>query len=733
MTPTEIHQLYKKITAFIAKQKIVEALYYLKRLNEEYHSSEINNRIEDITQRYTYLLNYFTNGVNDPERQNIYQKIVSDTFIVSCKLRELLLIKEANNFEFSQMRYFPLREQKQSKQLLYELNRTERLQNIGEAENPKEKRKEIETEFENALDYLFNAFWLSSNDLRMALNGIYAKIISDEYSETVVKSMLVSALTFSLWRTFDEKKILMLFDACYSSDVYTSQRALVGLVFVLTRYNAFIPYFPKIKDRLLLLVDNAEKVEELKNIFFQIIATTETEEVTRKLREEIYPELIKLKPLIEDKKIEELFNTDEWGELNPEWKDTLQGSGVYDKMEEFAELEKSGSDVYMSTFAEMKSHSFFNTFANWLLPFDMQHSSLQMLFDESENSIFSIFLRSPMMCNSDKYSFSLSMVNMPEMQRNIMKQNFSEASEQLKESQKSELLYSQSQKANTVSKHYVQDLFRFFKLHPQRGNFSDMFSTSLLLHKTYLFDLLANHSDIKRTIAEFYFSKKLYEQALELYQKIENEEGNKADFYQRMGYCYQQTSQFVEALKAYKKSDLIQGNDFWTIRKIAMCYRLLGKVEKSIPFYEELKRLRPNNISVRLQLVDCWVMLHKPKEALNELISLNNEYPNHQKILRKTIYLALLDSNLAQANYFHSVLLEQFDLIEEDYLIAGHIAWIMNKNEEAIHFYKKAFETLELDKQKMSQLFEKNRKILLNNGIDQEEILLLKESILLHS
>ncbi len=730
MTPTQIHKLYKTILRLISEKKMVEALENLKLLNQEYHSTEIDNKIKDVTERYTYLLNYFMEGVNDPERNRILDKIISDSFLIVCKLRELLLVRDSNNFEFSQMRYFPLSEQKQSKQLLEQLNRDQRLKDIENDENHQEERKQIQVEFENALGYLFNAFWLSSNDLQTAFNGIYTTIISNENSESIVKSMLVSALTFSLWRTFDEKKMLMLLDACNVSEIHCSQRALVGLVFVLAKYNAFIPYFPKIRNRLSLLVDDAEKVDNLENIFFQIIETTETEEITRKLQQEIYPELMKLKPILEDSNIEQLLKADEWDELNPEWKDTLKSSGVYDKMEELTELQKSGSDIYMSTFSQMKSHPFFNTFSNWLLPFDINHSLIEPILGNNGESIFSVFLDSPMMCNSDKYSFGLSMLNMPELQQNMMKQDFREATEQLKETQQSELITGESKKSRIISKHYIQDLFRLFKLNSKKKDFSDMFSISLLLHKTYLFDLLKNNSDIKSRLAEYYFSKKLYQQALELYEKLESNEKNNAEFYQRMGYCYQQTSQLVKALETYKKSDLIRSDDFWTLRKIAMCYRLLGDYENATHFYKELKRLRSNNISVRLQLVDCLSKTNQIKEALQELTELNKTYPNHDKILRKTVYLALLDNNLAQANYFQSLIFEQDNLLAEDYLFAGHIAWIMNRGKEAIERYKRMCKTVNFDGKKINELFENNTKILLKYGVEKEEVILLKEAIL---
>ena len=70
------------------------------------------------------------------------------------------------------------------------------------------------------------------------------------------------------------------------------------------------------------MADDSGTTESLQNIIIQIIATTETDQISKKLQEEIFPELMKLRPMI-DKGLsdESLLNTDEWGEINPDWQE----------------------------------------------------------------------------------------------------------------------------------------------------------------------------------------------------------------------------------------------------------------------------------------------------------------------------------------------------------------------------------------------------------------------------
>ncbi len=731
MTPTDIHGTYKKILSYLSVGRLKNALESTEALNAELQSHTHKQSLENMQTNYQYLLQYFMDGVQDPERKKVYNKLVARIFTMAAELRDELLTRDHNNFEFSQKRYFPFTNQYGFAELQRKLNRKTETQELeASASDDSQRKDQIQRDFEDATRYLFNYFWLSTEYNSQPVMEIYLHVMSDEYSDSVAKSMIVSGITLNLWRTFNENKLMMLLDACSSSDVHTNQRALVGLCFVLAKYNPFLPYFPAVRNRLVLMADDSATVEKLQNIIIQIIGTTETDKISKKLQEEIFPELMKLRPMMDEGlKGENPLNMDEWGEINPDWQEMIENSGASDKIKEFAEMEMSGADVYMSTFAMLKSFPFFNEFSNWFLPFDTENSAVSPLFESDENNLISAFVSSNVMCNSDRYSFSMSVLQMPEMQRNMMKQSFGEAAEQIEELNKDEAIHSPNVRAKSISKHYIQDLFRFFKLNPHRGDFTDMFQSSLFMHKTFLFDLLSIDDEIKSNIAEFYFTKKLYPQAIELFEKIEEDGVSSAALYQKLGYSYQQNSQLLKALNAYKKADLIQPDDFWTNRKIALCYRLLGDTENALKTYRHADFIKPGNISVQLQIVNCLTELDRHEEALKVLNELNKDYADNTRIMRSTMMTAFGGNNMAQADYFASTLLDTGNAVAYDFLLAGMISWCMNKHLESKERFRTALNLLENDWEQFVDLFKKNKKLLLENGVDNADIPLILDAI----
>ena len=382
MTPTEIHSAYKLSLAYLSQGNLKNAFDKTTELSNELQSPLHRDNLENMQQSYRFMLQYFLKGINDPERNSVYNKLIARLFILISELRDELLTRDSSNFEFSQKRYFPFTTQPAFSDLKKGLMRMHDLAELGEVETIDIQREnQIQLRFETAIHYLFNYFWLKSSYDSAEIMELYRLVMDDANNDSVAKSMLVSALTLNLWRHFDENKIMMLLDACNSADVYARQRALTGICFVLAKYNRFLPYFPAIRNRLVLLADDTVITEQLQNIIIQIIATTETEQVSKKLQEEIFPELMKLRPLMDEGlNPENLMNLDEWGEINPQWEEMIEKSGASDKIQEFAEMQMEGADVYMSTFSMLKSFSFFSDFSNWFMPFDTENMAVRPLF-----------------------------------------------------------------------------------------------------------------------------------------------------------------------------------------------------------------------------------------------------------------------------------------------------------------------------------------------------------------
>ena len=732
MNPTQIHSTYTSVLNYLSLGSLKNAFDKAGELVLELQMGTYADQLQELQQNYKFLLNYYIDDIEDPDRKTVYNKLISRLFILASELREELMMRNSSGFEYTQQRYFPhTRHYLSVKELFVSLNyyhsQTALIENLESTHALEIKR--LRSNYETALNELFRTFWLNTHYSSDELE-VFNEIVQPTHPGSLEKALLVSAVTLNLWRMFDQQKLMLLLDCCTVTDQHIKQRAMTGLCFVLSKYNKFLPYFPALRNRLVLLADDNNNIENFKNIIIQIISTVETDKISKKLREEILPEVMKISPLIKDKMdAENLLKSDDWEEGNPEWQEIIENSGVSDKLQELSELQLEGADVYMSTFSMLKGFPFFNEFTNWLLPFDVRTTAVSELFANKNKSVLSLFVGNYNMCNSDKYSFCLSILQMPERQRNMMQQSFNLESEQMEEMAKDEALLKPDLVAKNISKQYIQDLFRLFKLHPQHEDFSDMFASALLIHKSYLFGILAANGDIKTEVAEYYFSKSHYKQALDLYEELLKEAEPTAALYQKAAYCYQQSSQLQLALEAYLKADIIQPDDVWTIRKIALCYRLLGQFAKALEFYKHADFLKPDNTSTIMNIGQCLVELGKYKEALNYYHKLEDDQNSELKVERAIVWCAFVSGDMAQADYYSQKIVESAPETQ-DLLNAGHIAWCQGKKTIAIDYYIRCIQSLHSHTETFTNLMNKDKIQLINNGIQADDYQLMIDEVL---
>lgn len=318
---------------------------------------------------------------------------------------------------------------------------------------------------------------------------------------------------------------------------------------------------------------------------------------------------------------------------------------------------------------------------------------------------------------------------MPEAQRNMIKNSFKAESEQLREISSEESILQPDLAAKNISKQYVQDLFRFFRLHPHHNDFSDMFSASLLLHKTYLFDILADNSDLKNSIAEYYFLKGHYKQALEVFEELKDESENpSAAIFQKIGFASQKISQLDRALEAYLMADVIQPDDLWTVRKIALCYRLSGNYEKALSYYQHCNYIQPDHLGIELNISKCLMQLNRHAEALKLLYRLDTANESNLKIMRHLCWCNFVSGNIAKAAYHSQEILNMEPQIQ-DFINAGHIKLCQKNISEAIKYYSEALKMLENKVDDFTQLFKEDKQYLIANGAEVYELNLIIDAL----
>ncbi len=732
MTVKEIEYTFKSAVSYLLSGKVKLALDKTEMLVVELQWPEIREDFEELSRNYRLMLQYFVQGAEDPQRQIVYRKLISKLLKMVHKLHEELMMRNSTSYEYIQKRYFPHKLRFRSitdlvDSLKYFHSQSYMLKDKDITQHESELKR-LRTNFETLLPDIFALFWLHTS-FDAELKACYTQLLKPSYPGIAEKCIMVSALTLNVWRQFDDEKLMMLFDACNSAHVQVKQRALVGICFILTKYNQYISFFPAIRNRLVFLTDEPSSSENIKNILLLIIGSADTEKITRKMREEILPEVMKLSPIIKNKLDSDLpMSADDWNEENPEWQDIINESGVADKIQELNELHMEGADVYMSTFAMLKNFSFFNETANWFMPFDPDFQDISSLFRTRDKSILTAFMANNIICNSDKFSFCLSLLQMPASQRESISRSFKAESSQMEELLKDESLINPGLTARNEARQYIQDLYRFFKLHPQHQDFSDMFKLGLDIHRSNFFDIISSDNELRSQVAEYYFSKTHYQQAIEIFHEMVSEGNTPASTFQKLGFALQKTSRLAEALDAYSKADIIQPDDHWTIKKMALCERILGNTEKALENYRHADFLQPGNSRTNMQIANCLMMLAKYQEALRVYANLEKSDPENRAIWKATSWCAFLSGNIHQADYYAEKLLNGKP-DANDFMNNGHIAFTLKKRDKALQFYLQSLNMLNHNIESWADQMHNDIEVLVGNGISKDDMMLMIDEV----
>jgi tetratricopeptide (TPR) repeat protein len=682
------------------------------------------------------MLQYTVEGTQDPERQKVYQKLIVSVFELADKIYDAIRQKKSPSLEFEKKRTFEMSEitnVKESVQDLEDYYVQNELLSIAEENNVKSESKieEAKIHQQNVVQ-LFYRFWLL-NQHKVPDQELFLQLVNSEQIETSYKSILVTAVTLSLQRYFDEAKFNMLFDAFEHSDSEINQRALVGLLISLYKYDGRLAFYPAITSRLKLLNETSGFKQNLERVIVQFIRSRETEKIQQKIKDEIIPEMIRISPNLKNKiNLQELMDENTGDDKNPEWEEIFKDSpGLMDKMEEFSELQMEGADVFLGSFSMLKSFPFFNKIHNWFMPFFPENPEVDLLLNKNDKSsirFMEAINMAPILCNSDKYSFCFSIKNLPAENREFMAEGMNAEMNQFKELQNDEELTDPGKKSGFISNQVIQDLYRFYKLHPRKTDFEDVFDWRFDFHnKNVLGELLKEDDKIVRNIAEYYFKKNYFEEAIEIFRYMLSIEKN-GELYQKLGYCYQKSGDFEEALNAYKKAELFDLNLLWNFKKIALCYRNLKEPQKALDYYLMAENLDEEDLNTELNIGHCYLELEQFEEALKYYFKVEYLAPNNKKVWRPIGWCSFVTGKKQQALKYFKKLIDD-EPSKHDLMNMGHVQWSLGKRKEALEFYKKSIAKTDFTEQEFFEIFEEDLHFLINQGVEKEDVPIMLDQL----
>ncbi|MCK9311355.1 MAG: hypothetical protein M0P26_03655 [Bacteroidales bacterium] len=734
MTVPEVSKLYERIIYQILHLNLKEAFSNLGYLIQLNGFGMAYDQLTEMENNYRYMLKYRLEGYPDPEREQVSLTLQKKALELTDESFHLWMTKNSSDFYYDRIRIDRVSGGESLPQLLQNIRQSgEKLMMIELVEDAASKTVQMlqVTRFrERAAVGIFYKVWISACWKRsdfIVMDDVFKDPALYDYE----KSLIVSAILLSLQKRMDHEKVILLLDLCFHEQPEISQRALVALVLSLYQYDERLVFYPEIIQRLAAAMENQKFQESMVRVFYQLIRSKDTENVTKRMQEEILPEMTKFGSTIQDK-LRNGEGEDQADEFNPDWKQMMENTDFSVKMQEFSDMQLEGIDVYMSTFSGQKNYSFFQEISNWFLPFYPSHSSLSELFETNPQegiSVLDAVLKSDYLCSSDKYSFCFNILQIPSSYRGAMSTQLGADSEAYEEIKKTEMGLNSQFKQEQASNRYIQDLYRFFNLFSRKHDFINVFSLPLDLHNTKSLGIYLKSENALRRIGLLYFKNKNFNQALAVLDILLVIHPTDAELHQEKGYCLQQLNQKSMALDAYLQADLIQPDSLWTLKRIAANYRNLKNPVKALEYYKRAESLDPGNIILTLNIGHCLVELEDFSEALNYYFKAELLSEGSPKTWRPIAWCSFICKKYDQAGKYYEKILQNNPQIN-DYLNAGHLEWCKGFPKQAMALYKRGIHATQTLVPDFLELFRKDADELVRQGINPDDIISIRDELL---
>jgi len=715
----------------VSSRKVKNALDVLRGLVSETGFSDFFIQQEHLEHTYEQMLKYMLEGVQDPERDSVYHKLLTSILVLADRVRDRLLEKHSGWHTYILKSEVDRQQELTGKSVIETMDDLSFKRELDQLiDEDKVSPEATDTRRRNLSMEIFRHLWLS-NRYNEAENSLSSAILSCRDFTWYEKALYVSGILLSGLRYWDEEKVHRLIDFAGEENQEVSARALVALVILLYRFDDRIEFYPGIIQRLKLVRDDLNLEKNLEKIVLQLLRTRDTLEIGRKLQEDLMPEMAKLKTKLEDKlKMDDIREELLEEGRNPEWESMFSESDdLYRKVDEFMKLQLEGADVYMTTFAHLKQFPFFRELTNWLVPFHNENPELSEIYAaRSESFDPDIFVdglkKTPFLCNSDKYSFIFNLKYLPGEQKKMLSNAFLMEVEGIQEMISDQQVTSGDFTRRTVFIQYIQDLYRFFKISPFKNEFEDVFGGKLDLYRSWFFREIIEDSSLTRNVAEYLLEKDHFEEALDIFGMLLEKERENRELLEKAGYCYQKEGNYREAIATYNRIGLTGEPTMWTLKNMGICYRRINDYQSALEVYEKAASLQPDDQTIESLIGYCHLKLGYYQTALKHYFKIEYMNPGNQHILRPIAWCYFALGELEKSDlYFRKV----FELkpVYYDYVNYGHVRWALGNKKDAIELYLQSLRDLKFAMKDFLKTMEEDQHLLVGNGISPKDIPLM--------
>lgn len=726
MKETTRYTIPEQTKLLITSGRIKDAVTFLRRRLTEQPQPGALAELTRLENTYRYMLQYLSQGGVDPGRDEILAEIRNGLLDIADSLQLEIDAVDSSELFYSTLRFSRLRPvdiEDSIAQVIGSNAEASLAQSVGS------EYSEQRSKAEAAEGQIFDMIWTGVGMNKEKWDAIRENLrLSDIGLQTA--SIAIAAAYLGLMKTYSRDRIFLLADASTSSDPRVAARGLLSLTIAISVWKDRIADDKKVTDRLRALLDVPGMERRLKFAYLTTIYQRDTDKVSSKMRNELMPGLMQFGPDIM-KKLKDASQGATLADLeeNPEWEQILHDSGLDKKLQELTEMQMNGADVLMVAFSNLKSFPFFRQTRNWFLPFDFHHSSISSALTDADSTLMDMMNLNNAMCDSDKYSYALSLFQMPASQRNAMIGQMGAQMEQMKELMADKSLREPDQAFDSSAVRYIRDLYRFHKLFPKKSEFTDPFTISVpLLTAPVISDITKDPENVMAA-ADFLFRHGYHSDALPLLQYLSVNTPDYPHIWEKIGFSLEKTAPDSpkDAVAAYMKAQLFNPESKWLSKRLSICYRRMGDYRNALEAAANAMPEDGYDEKLTIMLADINIEAERWADALKILYRADYESPGNTETLRRMARCSMQLKEFDKAKEFIARI-SPLDVSEDDRRMLGHITLLQGDVAGAISHYRTTVRPND-EKRLWKSLILGDAEMLEGLGIERQRLILILESL----
>lgn len=684
--------------------------------------------LQELKNNYQLMTDYWRGGAVDPRRNEVYHKLLRQLNALVTNMMIQDRISHTSSLQSLYKRGEEIRPV--ISEHLLQVRLEEYVANVAmlefeQEQQREEKRLRLHQEHQQFMDRLFG-YILTSGVWPDWQADAFADILLSPTVDSHDQQLIVSAVMLSAMSVFDFHKFRVLVRVYRdTTDPSLRQRALVGWVF--SADSSMAEFYPEMRDMIVRLCDDEQVCKELIELQMQVVFCQNAEDDRQTIQNEIMPDLMKASNLhITRQGIEEKDDDPMRDILHPDAAEEDM-ERMEQSMNRMMDMQKQGADIYFAGFSQMKRFTFFYDISNWFAPFSPDHPGISHIWQQGKGRKFlHVIMRLGAFCDSDKYSFVLAfeqvLSRLPQQMLQMVEQG--EASPMPVGGQ---VPIEEQRQPAFVRRLYLQNLYRFFRLYIQRGDFVNPFDAA---RSVFTANPLFRGSRLEQQMCEVASFLIKHNRHADARRVLEGMEGQRdLRYYILMGSLLMHTgdpASCVAAMECYGQALQMQPGHRRALTGYARACFACKNYTEALHTYEQLQSQDADSQSVELNIAVCLTHLQRYEEALKILFKQNYLYPDDQNVMRILAWTLTVDGKYEQAVKLYDQLLSSGKQQVADSLNYGYCLWFKGDVAGAAGMFRQYLSQQEGVPAAMEREFlDTEHELLSAHGISDTEILLM--------